>query len=155
MNIQTPISRASDPESSLTAEANITKSGRRQNQIDQVVEYVTDHPGSTSGEIAQGLGGDWDNVAVSRRLSDAKGLLLKQGDARKCSVKGSTMVSWWPLAGFKCLGQLQAWVMAGKTRSEREGRYNDAPDDMKPAIAGHIRTIAKIKEKAEMKRVRG
>ena len=64
MDIQTPASRATDPVSSYVAEKQITKSGKRKNQIDQIAAYAQIHLGSTAGEIALGLGDDWDNVMV-------------------------------------------------------------------------------------------
>ena len=55
---------------------------------------------------------------------------------------------------IKSLGQYQAWVMAGKTKADREARYLASPDEMKPQIASHIRTVRGLKEVAELKRRR-
>lgn len=56
---------------------------------------------------------------------------------------------------MRCLGQLQAWVEAGETPLERERRYNSAPESMKPQIAGHLRTVARLKRRAELKKLTG
>lgn len=99
MRIETHNARAMDPESSHRASEAITKSSKRQRHINLLVDFVTKHPGMTSAEIAVALQHpDIDRHESARRLADAKGLLLKQGPARRCTAcKGMALcVTWYP-----------------------------------------------------------
>ena len=154
MNIQTPASRNTDSESSHVAEEKITKSGKRQAQIDEILAYVTLNQGHTSGEIAAGLGGEYDNVKVSRRLSDMKGLLLEQGDRRKCLEKDSLMVTWWTKAEYRCLGQWNAYVEAGETKEQCTARLQEVPEQMRAQVKAHVQTVKQIQHKAKMEKMR-
>ena len=74
-----PASRNSDPQTSHTAEAEITKSGQRGSLMRRCLHYVEDNPNQTAGEISEGLGlNSWQ---VSKRLSDLKnrGLIMQNG----------------------------------------------------------------------------
>ena len=93
MNIQTPNSRNTDPSTSHLAGAEITRSGRRQRQLDLVVGLVQESEGKTSAELA--LFSGYDRSKIARRLPDAEGIYLKKGEPRKCTVTGSLSVTWW------------------------------------------------------------
>ena len=154
MNIKTPASRATDPKSSHEAEENITDCGKRQAQIDLILKQVEESPGQTSGEIAKALtelGHSMDNVMVSRRLSDMKGLTIKQGDYRKCSAKGTKMITWLPI-GAPIASQWNCYVLAGKDREDRVARLSEVPAAMRDSVRNHVLTVYNLKKKAELKR---
>ncbi|PHS70673.1 MAG: MarR family transcriptional regulator [Methylophaga sp.] len=92
MNIQTPHSRNSDPESSHLAGDAITKSGKRQRQIDLVVGLVQGNPNKTSAELAKVSG--YDRAMIARRLPDAEGIYLKRAKIRICT-ENKTMAQTW------------------------------------------------------------
>jgi len=102
MNIQTPAARNTDPVTSHLAIEQMNKSGNRVTQQDLVRNIVEDMPGKTAAEYAQELqkrGHDLEHVQVQRRLSDLDFLAVEKGERRKCSVKGSKMVTWRPIHG--------------------------------------------------------
>ncbi len=92
MNIQTPASRKTDPESSFLAEKQITNSGKRQTHQRIIKDFLVNHPGHTAAEIGvkTGLG----QIAVTRRLSELNGVYAQRGVQRKCRVNGSVMATW-------------------------------------------------------------
>lgn len=94
--VETPIARSSDPESSHRAAAEITASGRRQQQITMVINMVRKFPGMTSMELA-GMTGE-DRYVIARRLPEAvtAGAICK-GQQRACSVTGKLALTWWPV----------------------------------------------------------
>lgn len=61
-----PITRNTDPATSHRAAADLKG---RMSLLDQVVQYVADHPGVVRGEMADALG--WTQYSASKRLSDA------------------------------------------------------------------------------------
>lgn len=91
--IATPNARNTDPESSHLVGEDVTKSGRRQRQIDLVTQLVSATPGRTSAELAYIH--DQDRYMVARRLSDASG--VKKDVMRKCDISGRKAVTWLPL----------------------------------------------------------
>ena len=95
MNIQTPASRSNDPVTSRIAEAAINESGKRFSHQAIIAEYVKKNPGHTAAEIgeATGLG----QIECSRRLSEIFDIDVTHGARRRCNVKGSMMMSWYPL----------------------------------------------------------
>lgn len=94
MNIQTPIAKNIDPDTSHLAADEITESGQRKRQLDIAVDLVGANPGMTRAELAKESG--LCKFMIARRLSDAKGLLVRQGAKRKCSVDNRMVVTWWP-----------------------------------------------------------
>lgn len=94
--VETPIARATDPESSHRAAAEITASRRRQQQIAMVINMVRKLPGMTSMELA-GMTGE-DTYVIARRLPEAvtAGAIVK-GIQRPCSVTGKLALTWWPV----------------------------------------------------------
>ena len=100
MRIETPNSRATDPESSHLAGEAITRSGRRASNMKKIVSFVKSNPGLTSKEIAVAMDDDFiDRYEVSRRLADASGVSVKKGPARNCTAcTGMKLcVTWYPM----------------------------------------------------------
>lgn len=93
--VETPASRATDPESSHIAGELITASGARQRQIDQVARAVRAHPGCTRLELHALTG--LDKAMLGRRLPDAvtAGAIVK-GLQRTCSEGNCLSLTWWP-----------------------------------------------------------
>ena len=93
--VETPIARANDPESSHRAAAEITASGRRQQQIAQTIDVVRRFPGRTSLELSELTG--ICRFVLARRLPEAvtAGAIVK-GIQRPCSVTGKLALTWWP-----------------------------------------------------------
>jgi hypothetical protein len=93
MNIYPIASRKTDPETSHMAEAEVTDSGGRDKQCQQVLEAVRQSPGSTAVELASMY--HLDRYAVSRRTSDLESRgLVEKGERRACQIKGTQMVTW-------------------------------------------------------------
>ena len=94
MNIQTPASRRNDPETSRMAERQITDSGKRQTHQRIIAAFVAGHPGHTAAEIGEktGLG----QHECARRLAELKGISVVTGSVRRCAVKGTRMMTWYP-----------------------------------------------------------
>lgn len=93
MNIQTPHSHTSDPVSSHLAGEKATASQQRKKHLDIVVSLVKENQGLTGAELAELC--DLDKYEVRRRLSDANGVLVKQGKSRTCGVAKTMAVTWW------------------------------------------------------------
>ncbi len=88
-----PIARASDPQTSHDAAAQITASGRRETLRQQCLAAVFTHPGRTAGEIGDLTGLGYDKVW--RRASELKrdGLIF-EGEPRVWH--GRAQVTLWP-----------------------------------------------------------
>jgi len=94
--IRLPIAtRRTDPSSSAEAERRVTDSGSRMSQAEAILELVKSRPGKTAVELTEWI--DLDRYQVQRRLSDlcASGAIRK-GRRRKCSLKLTSAVTWWP-----------------------------------------------------------
>lgn len=91
------VARRSDPESSHDTAAAVNKSDLIETHCKWIRYYVSNHPGSTAGEIAAAAPEHMrlDNAAVTRRFGDVSDD-IRYGERRKCTVKGSTMSTWWP-----------------------------------------------------------
>ena len=93
--VETPIARKSDPASSHLAAAEVTASGKRQQQIGLVIDLVRKFPGLTSMELA-GMSGE-DRYMIARRLPEALTAgAIRKGEQRACSVTGRLALTWWP-----------------------------------------------------------
>ena len=93
--VETPIARKSDPASSHLAAAEVTASGKRQQQIGLVIDLVRKFPGLTSMELA-GMSGE-DRYMIARRLPEALTAgAIRKGEQRTCSVTGRLALTWWP-----------------------------------------------------------
>lgn len=94
LDLWTPVSRSSNPNTSREAEKSINKSGSRNTQCNQILVVVKDNPGAVSGEIADitGMG----MHITSRRLADLKNKgSIFQGQPRTYEKSGRKQVSWW------------------------------------------------------------
>jgi hypothetical protein len=98
-----PAAHIGDPTTSHEAAARVTTNGARARHASLVLELVARHPGLTAIELwHRATGSERDQLVepqeVRRRLTD---LLhageVRQGSQRRCSVKGSTMVTWEPV----------------------------------------------------------
>lgn len=91
--LSTPIARASDPRTSHLAAREVTESGRRESQLEKVLELVRLYPLSTSAELAKF--GKMDRYVTARRLPELwEGKLICQRSARQCTVSGRKAVTW-------------------------------------------------------------
>jgi predicted ArsR family transcriptional regulator len=89
----TPAARATDPDTSHQAAAEITADGTRAAQQQRTLDGVTRYPGLTSRELAQRLG--MDRHAIARRLPELEAADLVQKDqVRRCSIGGRSAVTW-------------------------------------------------------------
>lgn len=93
--VETPASRATDPESShLSAEAH-TASGKRAEQQAKTVAAVRAFPGCTMQELAGKTG--IDRYVLGRRISECETAgLVKRGIKRTCKVTGRIAEPWNP-----------------------------------------------------------
>jgi hypothetical protein len=88
------IARSFDPDTSFRAAEQVTASGKRDQQAQEVLRRLKEHPGSTSAELA-GLG--MDRYVAARRLPELERLgLVRKGDKRACTTTGNAAVTWWP-----------------------------------------------------------
>ena len=89
-----PATHTADPDTAYEAEQAITKSGKRQTQMEWVLKCVQVAPGSTAYEI--GIISRLDHIPAQRRLSDLKTLGKVYMDGTK-TVNGRRMKCWWPV----------------------------------------------------------
>jgi len=75
LNFSTPMTRSSDPTTSIIAESNHIQSGKRKRNCDLILEAIRNNPDSTSAELAEITG--LDRHEAARRCSDlrANGLI--------------------------------------------------------------------------------
>ena len=97
-----PASRAHDPESSHVAEEEITASGLRSKQAEQVLNALKAKPGVTALELGASI--DRNDLhrchtMCARRLPDLVPLNLAKVDTvkKKCSISGRLSQVWWPV----------------------------------------------------------
>lgn len=95
MDVQTPATHKHDPSSSHVAEREVTASGKRKAQQEQVAAAVREHPGVTSAELARRAG--LDRHMVGRRLPECEtaGTVVRGSQVRDPGT-GRLGVSWWP-----------------------------------------------------------
>lgn len=93
--VQTPASRASDPNSSHEAADHITTTGIRAAQQKLATTAVEGYPGLTSLELGRRTG--ICRFTLARRLPECRTAgTVRQGQERRCSISGRTAVTWWP-----------------------------------------------------------
>lgn len=93
LTIQTPASRATDPETSYLAERHVNASGLRSHQQRQAAAAVRCYPGRTSAELAAITG--LCRWMLGRRLSEAETAgAVRRGDKRQCSVSHLMAIVW-------------------------------------------------------------
>ncbi len=98
--------RRTDPDTSHQAAEAVRRNGAlRETQL-LVRDAVKRNPGMTAVELAAILAGTavreeprpahWWRIEASRRLPELEPVYVRRGDARRCSVNGSPMTTWWP-----------------------------------------------------------
>ena len=91
-----PLSRSTDPSTSLDAGEAVRGTERRRSQMEYIARGVWDWPGQTSRELAVTL--SLDRYDVARRLADLMHCdRAEQGDSRACKISGRRCVTWWPV----------------------------------------------------------
>lgn len=96
LNVQTPIARGSDPETSHQAAAFVTTTGARAHQQHQAAAAVRAFPGKTSFELAMAT--DLDRYTLARRLPECEtAQSVVRGAARTCTITGRQALTWWPV----------------------------------------------------------
>lgn len=95
-HLSEPLARRTDPITSHLAAKKHRDSGKADCHAAIVLAEVRKIPGETSAELAQWSG--LDRHEAARRLSDLerKGF-VKKGDKRICRLRGSLMVTWFPV----------------------------------------------------------
>lgn len=85
--------RASDPDTSHEAAKEVEDSGKASAQRSRCLALVRKSPGMTAGEIQARLG-----FLAHKRLPELRDLyLVRNGEARKCTVSGTRRITWWPV----------------------------------------------------------
>ena len=88
-----PATRATDPVTSLEAEAGMMRSGYRETNCRKLLALERRYPGMTSAELASISGIERHEAA--RRLSDLLNeCRVAQGEKRKCKCSGKNAVVW-------------------------------------------------------------
>lgn len=91
-------SRATDPPTSRKAAQAHERGGKAELHRERLLNEVCTGPGRTAVELAQRLDGI-DRHEASRRLPELRDRgLVESRDPRKCSIKGTSMVTWWATA---------------------------------------------------------
>ena len=87
--------RNENPDTSRNAYLKHSDRGTLATHREKVMKAVLSRPGHTAAEIGGMI--DLEHVEAQRRLSDLArdGRIYKRG-TRKCNVKGSAMMLWWP-----------------------------------------------------------
>ena len=101
--IETPASHAGDPATSHAAERQITVSGKRGRNQQDVLALVRKHRGRTSAELARHAADagmtHLDRAEIARRLPElATAKLIRRGATVKCSACGNNSVTWWEVS---------------------------------------------------------
>lgn len=100
----TPRARRSDPTTSHKAAERIKGIGALAQQQRLVREWVREHPGLTSAELARLMArrqdGDdklWSKYRpmIARRLGELVPVYLRRGPQRRCLVTDSPSITWW------------------------------------------------------------
>ena len=97
-----PVCHTNDPPTSREAAVSHASSGRRAKHAKLVLALVMAHPGRTAVELYHHATADVkaelkEMQEVRRRLTDLQAAgLVRQGGQRKCSVKKTTQVIWFP-----------------------------------------------------------
>lgn len=92
LNIQTPIARNHDPESSHIAAKAITNSDVRRTNMEKVLAALSHRKDATAAELVEETG--LDAVEIRRRLYDLNGVHAQQGEQRKCRVSNKKVLTW-------------------------------------------------------------
>jgi len=93
-----PLSHRGDPETSREAAKKFQESGKLGLHHQIVLDGVKRCSGGTHSEIATVTPLDW--LQVARRLSElATAGLIRRGEERICTIKGSKCCTWWIAEG--------------------------------------------------------
>lgn len=99
-----PIARTVDPHTSVLSGEQLTDSGARALQKNQVLRVVENYPGLTSRELSRASG--IANEILHKRLPDLKrDGFLTTGNARRCQVTGRQAMTWIVIQSGKVGGQ--------------------------------------------------
>lgn len=97
-----PAAHANDPATSHEAAERHTRNGKRNANAQLVLALVETSPGLTASEYWR-ICTERDREQlkepqeIRRRLSDMHDVHVKQRSARRCTVKGTKQVTWWPI----------------------------------------------------------
>jgi len=93
-------SRSTDPSTSYTAARRIELLGKADSQRRACFRQVITRPGSTYAEIAKALG--YELVVAGKRLPELRDAgFIKNGQERKCGIRNSLCMTWWPIADME------------------------------------------------------
>lgn len=93
--------RRSHPQTSHEAAEKLIASGRLKGDSAAALDMVRDHPGLTAYEL-QDLDQSGRDDRIRKRLGGlANSGLLRRGESRRCRVKGSNCVTWYPANGVE------------------------------------------------------
>lgn len=101
--LENPIARDDDPDTSHLAADKITKDGSRGERAQQILSIVCMLPGSTGGEIGAGMYSTFPEIGMksavtspSKRLADLEEAgLVRRGDRRPCTDTKMTCITWY------------------------------------------------------------
>lgn len=86
------------PETSRQAAIGVEKSGRAAERRKLLLRMVQTRPGRTSAELAVLC--SLDRVEAARRLPELReARLVRNGEARRCDVRGTVQMTWWAVEG--------------------------------------------------------
>jgi len=90
----TPVSHRGDPATSREAAEKLRRSGRLQTQRQAVLEALRQCDRATHAELGAFMGTHW--LTPARRLPELERAgLVRKGEPRICTVKGSRCTTWW------------------------------------------------------------
>lgn len=93
------LARLSHPQTSHEAAEKLIASGRLAGDSAAALDMVREHPGLTGYEL-QNLDRSGRDDRIRKRLGGlANSGLLRRGESRRCRVKGSMCVTWYPAIG--------------------------------------------------------
>lgn len=93
--VDTPASRATDPETSHIAEANHKASGKCALHRQMIADAVARTPGMTGAQIAVATGIDY--IEVMRRISEVcTAERAMEGPAVHCTIRQTRCSTWYP-----------------------------------------------------------
>lgn len=89
-----PHSHRDDPETSREAGERLRASGKLTGQRKAVLEALRERNGSTHAELGAFMGTHW--LTAARRLPELERAgLVRKGEPRICTIKGSRCTTWW------------------------------------------------------------
>lgn len=90
--------RHTDPDTSHDAADSFERRGRANTDRDTILSLLRKtRRRMTGAEIANELGGTWENTRVMRRMKELEvaGLVKRSAKKRTCTIKGSAMYDYW------------------------------------------------------------